>query len=59
MDLLSNATEPPKIRVVVRKRPLTSKEVKRADNDVLEMLSEESLIVKELKYVFIRISWRE
>ena len=49
MDLLVNTKEPPKIRVVVRKRPLTSKEVKRADTDVLDMLSSESLIVKELK----------
>jgi len=36
MELLQNTKEPPKIRVVVRKRPLTSKEVKRADTDVLE-----------------------
>lgn len=49
MELLQNTKEPPKIRVVVRKRPLTSKEVKRADTDVLEMVSEETLIVKELK----------
>ena len=49
MDLLQNTKEPPKIRVVVRKRPLTSKELKRADQDVLDMLSMESLIVKELK----------
>jgi len=31
MDKLQNTKEPPKIRVVVRKRPLTSKELKRAD----------------------------
>lgn len=49
MELLLNTREPPKIRVVVRKRPLTSKEVKRSDTDVLDMLSTESLIVKELK----------
>jgi hypothetical protein len=49
MELLTNTKEPPKIRVVVRKRPLTSKEVKRADTDVLEMLNTESLIVKEMK----------
>lgn len=49
MELLQNTKEPPKIRVVVRKRPLTSKEQKRADTDVLDMLSSESLIVKELK----------
>ena len=49
MELLANTKEPPKIRVVVRKRPLTSKELKRADTDVLDMLSTESLIVRELK----------
>lgn len=49
MELLQNTKEPPKIRVVVRKRPLTSKEVKRSDTDVLEMISTETLIVKELK----------
>ena len=32
--------EPPKIRVVVRKRPLNSKEVKRGDIDILEQRSE-------------------
>jgi hypothetical protein len=49
MELLQNTKEPPKIRVVVRKRPLTSKELKRNDTDVLEMVSSETLIVKELK----------
>ena len=49
MELLTNTKEPPKIRVVVRKRPLTSKELKRADNDILEIINSESLIVKELK----------
>lgn len=38
MDLLNNSREPPKIRVVVRKRPLTSKEIKRNDNDILEVV---------------------
>jgi hypothetical protein len=41
--------EPPKIRVVVRKRPLTSKEVKKADTDILEVRSSAHLVVKELK----------
>ncbi|GAB4822903.1 hypothetical protein N2152v2_009949 [Parachlorella kessleri] len=31
-----NAPDPPKIRVIVRKRPLNQKEVDRGDNDVLE-----------------------
>jgi len=37
----------PKIRVVVRKRPLTSKELK--DEDVLEVMSEKCLVVREIK----------
>jgi len=41
--------EPPKIRVVVRKRPLTSKEAKKADSDILEVRSSQHLVVKELK----------
>jgi hypothetical protein len=49
MELLQNTKEPPKIRVVVRKRPLTSKELKRSDQDVMDMVSSETLIVKELK----------
>jgi len=31
MDLLNNIKEPPKIRVVIRKRPLTKKELDRKD----------------------------
>ena len=49
MDKLQNTKEPPKIRVVVRKRPLTKKELMRADQDVLDVVSDETLIVKELK----------
>lgn len=43
------AGEPPKIRVVVRKRPLTSKELRKADTDILEVRSLQHLVVKELK----------
>jgi len=49
MDLLNNIKEPPKIRVVVRKRPLTKKELARNDTDVLEIIAEDSLIVREMK----------
>lgn len=41
--------EPPKIRVVVRKRPLTSKENKKNDTDILEIRGSQNLVVKELK----------
>ena len=45
----SQNKETPKIRVVVRKRPLGSKEVKNGDIDVLEVKNDKSLVVKELK----------
>jgi hypothetical protein len=35
--------------VVVRKRPLTSKELKKSDTDVLEIRSMQNMVVKELK----------
>jgi|LauGreDrversion4_2_1035121.scaffolds.fasta_scaffold155156_1 hypothetical protein len=41
--------EPPKIRVVVRKRPLTQKEIKKCDGDILEVRGAQNLVVKELK----------
>jgi hypothetical protein len=49
MENQSLKQEPPKIRVVVRKRPLTSKEVKKCDNDILEVRNTQHLVVKELK----------
>jgi len=41
--------EPPKIRVVVRKRPLFGKELTRNDRDILTCVGTNSLIVQELK----------
>jgi len=35
--------------VVVRKRPLTQKELKKADGDILEVRGAQNLVVKELK----------
>jgi hypothetical protein len=48
MQLLENHKEPPKIRVVVRKRPLNSKELAGAQ-DVCEILSESEMTVAEIK----------
>ncbi len=39
----------PKIRVVVRKRPLTNKEINKKDIDCLEVRSHKGLVVKEMK----------
>lgn len=46
---INSSSEPPKIRVVVRKRPLTGKEQKKADTDILDVRSSQHLVVKELK----------
>ena len=37
--------EPPKIRVVIRKRPLFGKEITRNDRDILTVVGQSSLIV--------------
>ena len=39
----------PKIRVVVRKRPLTRKELKNGDVDMIEVRGEQACVVKENK----------
>ena len=39
----------PKIRVIVRKRPLNSKELKKNDIDTIEIKSGQTVVVKELK----------
>ena len=41
--------ETPKIRVVVRKRPLFGKEITRNDRDILTVVGDNSLVVQELK----------
>lgn len=46
---MKQGAEPPKIRVVVRKRPLTNKESKKNDADILEVRGHQQLVVKELK----------
>jgi len=39
----------PKIRVIVRKRPRSSKETTKNDEDVVEILDDQTLAIKELK----------
>ena len=41
----------PKIRVVVRKRPMNKKEIGKSDMDIIETKAQ-TIIVKELKYYF-------
>ena len=49
MEVLQNIPEPPKIRVVVRKRPLTSREGQA--QDIVDVEGVGGLVVKEIKYV--------
>ena len=44
------ASEQPKIRVVIRKRPLTRKEAARGEQDVVEVLHSNEVVVREQKY---------
>ena len=39
----------PKIRVVVRKRPMNKKEITKSDMDIIETKGSQTIIVKELK----------
>ena len=39
----------PKIRVIVRKRPLSRKELSKSDQDVVDIRNNRQVVVKELK----------
>lgn len=45
------AGEQPKIRVVIRKRPLNRKEAARGEQDVVEVAHSNEVIVREQKYL--------
>jgi len=49
MERAAGTKEPPKIRVVVRKRPLFGKEITRNDKDILTVVGTNSLCVQEIK----------
>ena len=53
VDALENIPEPPKIRVVVRKRPLTQREGQA--QDIVDVEGVGGLSVKEIKYVILLI----
>lgn len=40
----------PKIRVVIRKRPLGSKEIAKKDKDIVQIKDGNTVIVRELRY---------
>jgi len=39
----------PKIKVVIRKRPLSKKEINQKEMDIIEVVNKVSVIVRELK----------
>jgi len=41
----------PKIRVIVRKRPLNKNEIKKRDQDIVEVRGTQTVVVKETKYI--------
>ncbi len=45
----NTTSEIPRIRVIVRKRPLNKKEINRNDLDIIDLRSGSNLVVKELK----------
>ena len=52
MEALEDIPEPPKIRVVIRKRPLTQREGQ--SQDIVDVEGVGELSVKEIKYVYSR-----
>lgn len=41
--------EPPKITVVIRKRPLNKKELARGENDIIRILDQNTVLISEIK----------
>ena len=46
---MESTQEPTRIKVVVRKRPISKKEKGKNDNDILEQKGPQSISVKEMK----------
>ena len=57
MEALENIPEPPKIRVVVRKRPMTQREGQ--SQDIIDVEGVGELIVKEIKWVKFLLKVRQ
>ena len=51
-------TNNPKIRVLVRKRPLNKKEIAKGENDIVSVDSLQTVIVKEQKYNHLYPDWK-
>jgi len=47
---MDNFLSQPKIRVVVRKRPISQKEIDSNDSDVIQKRENQTIIVSEIKY---------
>ncbi len=51
----ANVDPAERIRVCVRKRPLSSKEMQRNEKDMAEVLSRQTIVLNEPKYVYFNI----
>ena len=49
MDIGEKALQQPKIRVVIRKRPLSKKEAGRGEQDAVEVTGQQGVVVREQK----------
>ena len=49
MDIGDKTLQQPKIRVVIRKRPLSKKEVGRGEHDAVEVVGQQAVVVREQK----------
>lgn len=46
---MESSQEPTRIKVVVRKRPISKKEISKNDTDILDQKGPQSISVKEMK----------
>lgn len=53
-----NRDKTPKIRVLVRKRPLSKKEQLKNEEDIIEVENSQSVIVREQKYIPIHCRYK-
>lgn len=49
MDSTATKAAAPKIRVVVRKRPLNSKELRKGEKEIVKIQNTRDLVVEEMK----------
>lgn len=58
MQIGDKISDQPKIRVVIRKRPLNRKEIGRNEQDVVEVVNNNEVSVREQKYKHSYEEWK-